>query len=226
MTKTPSTTMARTTTVTICGKNPTTSKRPSQSLDGELAILMRTKKDPKRRRTYIKAPNCRDGQNDGDGKKRDTTFHLRPPASEHDECNDHRTQSHYPIDDEHGEGERHRTGGMHNFGEYCAGFDFHCGRPVLSDVGKIVPGLFLDRYRGEIDRSGITNCEHGERSGFVRSAFDDESEHREIVKIERRCILADCCRPMSHNEGNQVKGTSEKESHVKPIEVWTLKILP
>lgn len=88
-----------------------------------------------------------------------------------------------PIDGKHRKRERSRTVRMSDCGDHCVRLDFHCDRPVLSIVGEIVPGLYLDRCRGKI-RWSINNCEDGDWDRFVRSAFDDESERRELVSID------------------------------------------
>jgi len=72
---------------------------------------------------------------------------------------------------------------MFDCGGQCAGLDLHCDQTVLSIVGEIVRGLYVDRCRGEIKWSviAITDCESGDRDRFVRSAFDGKNERCEAV---------------------------------------------
>ena len=81
---------------------------------------------------------------------------------------------------------------MLDCGEHHVGFDFGCGRAVISIVGEIARGLYPDRCRGEVGWSGVTDCEHGDWYRFVRSPLDDECERRKIVCIEWSVILTAC----------------------------------
>lgn len=166
-----------------------------------MEIPVRTKKYAKRWRVYIKTPDGWSGQNDGSGKKGNAPFHF-PSPSDHDRCNGHRTQRQYPVDRKHGESERPRASGMFNCGKYCAGFDFRCDRPVLSIVGKLVPGRYLEGCRGEIGWSGVTDCKRGDRYGLVCSLLDDENERHEIVPIKWVVILISSFYPVFCVEGN------------------------
>lgn len=80
-----------------------------------------------------------------------------------------------------------------------------CDRTVLSIVGEIVRGPYVDRCRGEIRWSdiAITNCEPGDWDGLVRSAFDGENKRCEIVSIHWGDKLIACCYPMFRGEVNQ-----------------------
>jgi len=90
---------------------------------------------------------------------------------------------------------------MLDCGEYCVGFDFHRGRPVLSIVGKLVPGRYLDGCRGGIRWSGVTDCKCSDRYGLVCRLLDDESERHEIVAIKWVVILISSFYPVIRVEG-------------------------